>query len=99
MRINVGHITFERNLNLKVEKAVMEQLGNVFTQVDADDHFSDHVIGMEIEHLSALTRRVIRAYLTVRTKTYAKKHPQIIAHGNMPSSRHEMTKLILFRGT
>ena len=36
-----------------------EQLGNVFTQADADDHFSDHVIGMEIDHLSALTRRVI----------------------------------------
>ena len=36
--------------------------------------------------------------MTVRTKTYAKGHTQIIAHGNMPSSRHEMTKLILFRG-
>ena len=48
-----------------VEMAVMKQLGNVFTQADADadDHFSDHVIGMEIDHLSALTRRVIRAYL------------------------------------
>ena len=79
--------------------AVMEQLGNVFTHADADDHFSDHVIAMEIDHISALTRRVIRAYLTVRTKTYANKHTQIIAHGNMPSSRHEMTKLILFRGT
>ena len=79
--------------------AVMEQLRNVFTQADADDHFSDHVIGKEIDHLSALIRRVITAYLTVRTKTYAKKNTQIIAHGNMPSSRHEMTKLILFRGT
>ena len=76
--------------------AVMEQLGNVFTQADADDHFSDHVIGMEIDHLSALTRLV---YLTGQTKTYAKKHTQIIVHGNMPSSRHKMTKLILFRGT
>ena len=79
--------------------AIMQQLGNVFTQADADDHFSDHVIGMEIDRLSALTRRVIRAYLTVRTKTYTNKNTQIIAHGSMPSSRHEMTKLILFRGT
>ena len=52
--------------------AVMEQLGNV-SHADADDHFSDHVIGMEIDHLSALTRRVTKAYLTVRTKTYDKK--------------------------
>ena len=48
------------------------QLGNaVFTQAAADDHFSDHdlfVIGMEIDHMSALTRQ-IRAYLTVRMKT------------------------------
>ena len=79
--------------------AVMEQLGNVFTQPDTDDHFSDHVIGMEIDHLSALIRRVIRAYVTMRTKTYAKQQNQIIAHGNVPSSRHKMTKVILFRGT
>ena len=65
--------------------AVMEKLGNVFTQADADVHFSDHVIGMEIDHLSALTRRVIGAYLTVRTKTYDKKHTQIIAHAIIPS--------------
>ena len=31
----------------------MEQLRNVFTQADDDDNFSDHVIGMEIDHLSA----------------------------------------------
>ena len=35
--------------------------------------------------------------VTVRTKTYAKKHIQIIAHWNMPSSHREMTKLILIR--
>ena len=80
-----------------VEMAVMEQLRNVFSQADADDNFSDHVIGMEIDHLSALTRQVIRAYLTVWTMTYAKKNTQIIVHGNIQSSRHEMTQLILFR--
>jgi hypothetical protein len=37
--------------------------------------------------------------VTVRIKTYAKENTQIIAHGNMASSRREMTKLILFRGT
>ena len=54
---------------------------------------------IEIGHLSAVTRRVIRPYLAVRTKTQANKHTQIIAHGNMQSSCHELTKLILFRGT
>ena len=53
----------------KMEMAVMEQLGNVFTQADDDDHFSDHVIGMEIDHLSALTRR---------TKTYAKRNHETV---------------------
>ncbi|KAK2154709.1 hypothetical protein NP493_2151g00012 [Ridgeia piscesae] len=51
--------------------AVMEQLGNVFPQPDADDHFNDHVIGMEIDHLSALIRRVIRAYLTMKGKMWS----------------------------
>ena len=58
--------------------------------------FNDHVmvIGMEIDHLSALTRRVIRANLAVHIKTSAKGYCKMIAHGNIPSSRHEMTKLI-----
>ena len=46
----------------------------------------------------ALTRRVIRAYLTVWTDI-CQNHTQVIAHGNMPSAHHELTKLILFRGT
>ena len=73
--------------SIDCEIAVMEQVGNsVFTQA-ADFHTNDHVIGMKI----GLTRRVIRAYLAMRMKTYA--------HGNIPSSRHEMTKLILFKCT
>ena len=51
--------------------AVMEQLGNrVFTQAADVNHFNDHVIGMEIDHFSALTRCVVRAYIAVRIKTY-----------------------------
>ena len=75
----------------------MEQLGNVFTQADADDHFSDHVIGMEIDHLSDKTGH--QGILDSADKGICPKPTQMIAHGNMPSSRHEMTKLILFRGT
>ena len=79
-------ITFEKDVDLRSEMAVMEQVGNsVFTQA-ADFHTNDHVICMKID----LTRCVIRAYLAMRMKTYA--------HGNIPSSRHEMTKLILFKG-
>ena len=63
------------------------------------DDFNDHGLGMEIDHLSALTRRVIRAYLAVCIKTCAKRYGKMVAHGNIPSSRHEMTKLILFKGT
>ena len=61
------------------------------------DHFNDHGIDMEIDHLSALTRRVIRAYLAVCIKTCAKRYSKMIAHGNIPSSRHKMTTLILIK--
>ena len=63
------------------------------------DHFNDHGIGMEIDHVSALTRRVMTAYLAVCIKTCAKRYSKMISHGNIPSSRHEMTMLILFKGT
>ena len=66
----VKKITFEKDVDLRIEMAVMEQLGNsVFTQAAAVDHFNDHAIGMEKDHLSALTRCVVRAYLAVRIKT------------------------------
>ena len=32
-------------------------------------------------------------------KGICQKNTQIIAHGNMPSPHHEMTKLIMFSGT
>ena len=62
-----------------------------WTPTSGSDHF-------EKKCFVARTRRVIRAYLTVRTKTYAKKHTKIIAHGNMLSSRQEMTKLFCLGG-
>ena len=54
-----------------------ELLGNaVFTQRAADDH----VIGMEINHLSGLTRQIIWSYLTVRMKTCRKTHQNYCTH-------------------
>ena len=32
----------------------------------------------------------------MRLKTYAKKYTEVVAHGNQPSSRHELTKTVLF---
>ena len=62
-------ITFEKDVDLRIEMAVMEQLRyREFTQAVVD-HFNDYVIGMELDHLSALTRRGIRVYLAVRIKT------------------------------
>ena len=83
----------------KSRPTVCEPGNRVFTQAAAVGHFNDYVIGMEIDHLSALIRRVIRAYVAMRIKTYAKRYSKMIAHGNIPSSCHEMTKLILFKGT
>ena len=81
-------ITFEKDVDLQIEMAVTEQLGNsVFIHAAAVAHF----IGMEMDHISALTRRVIRAYLAVRIKTHAKHYSKAI--GNILASRHEMTKL------
>ena len=66
--------------------AVMEQLGNrVFTQAADVNHFNDHVIfGMEIDHFSALTRCVVRAYIAVRINTY-KNYGQYQRHGHYNS--------------
>ena len=60
------------------------------------DHFNDHGIGMETDHLSAITRRVIRAYLAVCIKTCAKRYSKMIAHGNIPSSRNDEAHIVLF---
>ena len=70
----VKKITFEKDVDLRIEVEVMEQLRiQVFSQAAAVDHFNDHVIGMEIYHLSALTRRVVRAYMAMCIKTHAKR--------------------------
>ncbi len=69
---------------------------SIFPKVGLPYVNHDDVIGMEINHLSALARRIIRAYVAVRIKSYhAKRYSKMIAHGNIPSSRHEMTKLII----
>ena len=88
-------ITIEKNIGLKIESALVEQFGpDIFNNVD--NHFFDHHIGQEREHLTSLLRLVVKRYLNLRLKTYGKKYTEMIAHKNLPSSRHELTKTILF---
>ena len=88
-------ITMEKNIGLKIESALVEQFGpDIFNNVD--NHFFDHHIGQERDHLTSLLRLVVKRYLNLRLKTYGKKYTQMIAHKNLPSSRHELTKTILF---
>ena len=61
------------------------------------EHFFDHTIGEEYDHVTSLLRLVVQKYLNMQLKTYAKKYSEMILHKNMPSTRHQLTKLILFR--
>ena len=63
---------------------------------NVDNHFFDHHISQERDHLTSLLRLVVKRYLNLRLKTYGKKYTEMIAHKNLPSSRHELTKTILF---
>ena len=66
-------ITTERNINLKIETGVVEQLGyTVFTTDNA--HYLEHHIGQERDHLSSLMRLIIRKYLNLRLKTWKIVH-------------------------
>ena len=67
---------------------------DIFNNVD--NHFFDHHIGQERDHLTSLLRLVVKRYLNLRLKIYGKKYTEMIAHKNLPSSRHELTKTILF---
>ena len=94
---NERGINIEKILDLKIKAAVVHQVLGVGIFQNADGHFFDHEIGQEQDHLSSLMRRVIQRYVCLRLKTYSKKFTEFIVHRNMPSSRHELTKTILFR--
>ena len=92
---NVG-ITTERNLDLKIQYAVLEQLGpGIFN--NSTTHLYDHRLGFESDHLTSLLKLVTGEYLKFRLKTYGKQYSEMVVHGNKPSLRHELTKTILFR--
>ena len=89
-------ITSERNLDLKIQSEVLAQVGtNVFKNIG--NHYADHHIG-EGDHLTSLLRMIIMKYITIRLKSYGKDYTQIVAHKNIPSTRHLLTKSVIFSG-
>ena len=76
-------ITYERNIDLKIQHAALKQFGpGVFHKSSA--HFFQHAIAIESNHLTSLLKRVTQKYLSLRFKTYGKKHSKMVIHRNMP---------------
>ena len=91
-------INFQKNISLQIEMALLKQLGpTIFSNIEG--HFFDHTLIEESDHLTTLMTLELsqRSYLSMRLKTDAKKYTEVVAHGNQPSSRHELTKTILFQ--
>ena len=60
-------INTEKKLDLKIDSAVIQQLGiGIFNNTEG--HFFDHEIGQEIDNLSSLMRAVVRKYIHLRLK-------------------------------
>ena len=89
-------INFQKNISLQIEGALLKQLGpTIFSNIEG--HFFDHTLIEESDHLTTLMRVITKKYLSLRLKTYAKKYTEVVAHGNQPSSQHELTKTVLFQ--
>ena len=70
-------ITYERNIELKIQYAVLKQFDpGVFHESSA--HFFQHAIGVERNHLTSLLKPVTQKYLSLRFKTYGKKHSEMV---------------------
>ena len=89
-------MSFKKNLKKRIESAVLEQLGlDIFAT--SQDHFFEHALATESDHLSALLRLITLKYVSLRLKTYGKRFTEMVAHKNVPSLRHTLTKAILFK--
>ena len=89
-------ICFDKNLSAAIQSAVVEQLGSaVFDQ--SQQHFFDHYLSIEADHLTTLLRLVTEKYVLLCLKTYSKKFTEMVVHKNEPSLRHRLTKTILFK--
>ena len=89
-------MSFRKNLKKRIESAVLEQLGlDIFAT--SQDHFFEHALGTESDHLSALLRLITLKYVSLRLKTHGKRFTEMVTHKNVPSLRHTLTKAILFK--
>ena len=89
-------INYEKKLDLKIQSAVLDLLGpHVFR--DSSEHYFQHSIGAESDHLSSLVRLTVKKYLSLRLKSYGKRFTEMVIHGNVPSVRHTLTKAIIFK--
>ena len=89
-------ICFDKNLSAAIQNAVVEQLGSaVFDQ--SQEHFFDHYLSIEADHLTTLLRLVTEKYVLLCLKTYSKRFTEMVVHKKEPSLRHRLTKTILFK--
>ena len=89
-------ICFDKNLSAAIQSTVVEQLGlAVFDQ--SQEHFFDHSLSIEADHLTTLLRLVTEKYVLLRLKTYSMRFTEMVVHKSEPSLRHRLTKTILFK--
>jgi hypothetical protein len=93
---NEKGITSEKHLDVKMQQAVLAQLGiNLFK--DDGEHYADHRSG-ESDHLTSLLRLIVTKYLAIRLKSYGKNYSEMVVHSNRASTRHLLTKKVIFSG-
>eukprot|EP00795_Rhopilema_esculentum_P009936 gene9936-18544_t len=69
--------------------------GNIFPNIK--DHRFEVDTAFEDDHVTQLVKRISTKYLTVRLQTYAKRYTRQVINKNIPSIRHKMSKLVLFK--
>ena len=82
-------LQWKRTLASRLSQHWLNSLDQTFS-IMLTTIFFDHHIGQERDHLTSLLRLVVKRYLNLRLKTYGKKYTEMIAHKNLPSSRHEV---------
>ena len=74
----------------------ISQIGtDIFNNIG--DHYADHTTG-EGDHLTPLLRLIVAKYVSIRLKLYGQDYAQMVAHKNIPSKRHLLTKSVIFSG-
>ena len=59
-----GGIVLDKNINLKLQPTVLSRIGPGMLETSSE-HFFDHKIGQEADHLSNLLMKVVAKYLDV----------------------------------